>query len=114
METYTTIRAYIAAQPKEHQSMLRDMYALIKDSAPAAKEAIKYGMPTFVGKKNLVHFAGMKQHLGFYPTPGAIVHFASELATYSTSKGCMRFPYTKPLPKKVIQSMVKFRVREDG
>lgn len=113
METYKTIKAYIAAQPKEVQPKLKELYAIVNAAAPSATEAIKYGMPTVVGKKSLVHFAGMKGHLGFYPTPSAIVHFAKELVPYSTSKGCVRFPYHEPLPKTLITKMVKFRVKED-
>jgi uncharacterized protein YdhG (YjbR/CyaY superfamily) len=113
MESYKSISAYIKAQPKEVQLPLKEMYDLTKAAAPKASEAIKYGMPTLVGKGNLVHFAAMKGHLGFYPAPSAIEHFAKELASYSTSKGCVRFLYTKPLPKALITKMVKFRVKED-
>jgi uncharacterized protein YdhG (YjbR/CyaY superfamily) len=113
MKTYTSIVAYIKAQPKEVQSKLQEMYVLTKSAAPKATESIKYGMPTLEGNTNLVHFAGMKGHLGFYPTPSAITHFEKELAPYSTSKGCVRFPYGKPLPKTLIAKMVRFRVKED-
>lgn len=114
MKEYKTISAYISAQPKLNQAMLKEMYQIVKDAAPKATEAIKYGMPTLVGNKNLVHFAGMKGHLGFYPAPSAVDHFASELASLSTSKGCVRFPYDKPLPKSLITKIVKFRVKEDA
>ena len=113
METYTTIRSYISAQPKEVQPVLREIYTLIKAAAPRAREDIKYGMPTFVGKKNLVHFAVAKKHLGFYPTPSAITHFEKELAKYKTSKGAVQFPLDEKLPKALITKMVKFRVKED-
>jgi uncharacterized protein YdhG (YjbR/CyaY superfamily) len=113
METCKTIKAYISAQPKALQPILTEIYALIKDEAPHATETIAYGMPTFVGNKNLVHFAAMKGHLGFYPTPSAIKHFKEALSTYSTSKGCVRFPYSAPLPKTLIVKMVRFRVKED-
>lgn len=114
MKNYTTIKSYIAAQPKELQVVLKEMYAVVKVAAPKAMEAIKYGIPTFEGKGNLVHFAAMKGHLGFYPTPSAIAHFAKDLTAYSTSKGCVRFPYGKPLPKSLITKMVRFRVKEDA
>jgi uncharacterized protein YdhG (YjbR/CyaY superfamily) len=113
MESYKSISAYIKAQPKEVQPLLKEMYDLTKAAAPKATEAIKYGMPTLVGKGNLVHFAAMKGHLGFYPAPSAVEYFAEELTPYSTSKGCVRFLYTKPLPKALIIKMVKFRVKED-
>ena len=93
---------------------MEEMYKIVKSGAPQATETIKYGMPTLVGNKNLVHFAAMKDHLGFYPTPSAINHFAKELTKYSTSKGCVRFHYDKPLPESLIVKMVKFRVKEDS
>jgi uncharacterized protein YdhG (YjbR/CyaY superfamily) len=113
MEHYKTINAYITAQSKEYRTVLKEMYAIVKGAAPKADEAIKYGMPTLVGNGNLVHFAAMKGHLGFYPTPSAITHFAKDLSKYSTSKGCVRFLYNEPLPKALITKMVKFRVKED-
>ncbi len=113
MKNYTSISAYIKDQPKEVQAKLREMYTIVKSAAPKATESIKYGMPTFEGTKNLVHFAGMKGHLGFYPSPSPITHFATELKTHSTSKGCIRLPYDKPLPKTLITKIVKFRVAED-
>lgn len=113
MKTYKNIDIYIKAQPESIQGKLREMYEIIKKAAPKAKESIKYGMPTLEGGKNLVHFAGMKGHLGFYPTPSPITKFETELKGYSTSKGCIRFPYDKPLPKSLIIKIIKFRVAED-
>lgn len=104
----------MADQKKEVLPILKEMYDIVKGAAPKAEEAIKYGMPTLVGNKNLLHFAAMKGHLGFYPTPSAIEYFVKELEPYSTSKGCVRFLYTKPLPKTLITKMVKFRVKEDS
>ena len=114
MKDYKTISSYILAQSKPQQVMLNEMYQIVKKAAPKATEAIKYGMPTLVGNKNLVHFAAMKGHLGFYPTPSAVTHFATELTSFSTSKGCVRLPYDKPLPKSLITKIVKFRVKEDN
>lgn len=114
METYTSIPAYIKAQPKEAHMLLREVYTIIKSEAPHAQEAIKYGMPTFVGKKNLVHFALAKNHLGFYPTPSAIVYFEKDLAKFKTSKGAIQIPLDIPLPRALIRKIVRFRVKEDA
>ena len=113
MKDYQTINSYISAQPKPHQAVLKEMYQIVKGAAPHATEAIKYGMPTLVGNKNLIHFAAMKGHLGFYPTPSAVTHFTTELAPYGTSKGCIRFLYGNPLPRSLIIKIVKFRLKED-
>jgi uncharacterized protein YdhG (YjbR/CyaY superfamily) len=38
----------------------------IKKAAPGAEETIKYHMPTFTFKGNLVHFAAFQNHIGFF------------------------------------------------
>ncbi len=108
----TTIDAYISQFPKDIQILLNNVRKTIKQSAPNASEAIKYQMPTFVLQKNLVHFAACKDHLGFYPTPSAIMAFADDLKDYKTSKGAIQFPLDKPIPFELIQKIVLFRVGE--
>jgi uncharacterized protein YdhG (YjbR/CyaY superfamily) len=107
------IDAYISAQPLALQTKLRQIKLIIKKQAPLATEDIKYGMPTFVDNGNLVHFAACQKHLGFYPTPSAIVRFKKELDGYHCSKGAVQFPWERPLPSALIAKMVKFRVREN-
>lgn len=68
-------------------------------------------MPAFkLHKKVLIYFAACKNHLGFYPTSLPIITFKKELTKYKCSKGCIQFPYDKPLPKLLIKKIVKFRI----
>ena len=69
------IDEYIADFPLDIQEILKKVRATIKKAAPDAEEIINYGIPTFTLKGNLVHFAGFKTHIGFYPTPSGIVKF---------------------------------------
>lgn len=105
---------YIAASPQAVQPLLHRIRELILAEAPQAAERIAWGMPTYTGKHNLVHFAAHKAHLGFYPGADAMVHFAPQLPEYKTSKGAIQFPYSKPLPEALIQSIVRYRVLEDA
>lgn len=107
-----TIDEYIADFPPEVQEILHKVRATIRKAAPSAEETIKYRMPTFTLKGNLVHFAAYKQHIGFYPTPSGIEAFKAELAAYEGSKGAIRFPLDKPIPYTLIGKIVKFRVKE--
>lgn len=50
------IDEYIAAFPKDIREILEQVHATIKEAAPGAEETIKYEMPTFMLKGNLVHF----------------------------------------------------------
>lgn len=111
--TFTTIDEYIGTFPKDVQAILEALRQTIKDSAPAAAEAISYQMPTFKLHGNLVHFAVSKNHIGFYPTPSGIEAFKPELAAYGTSKGAIRFPKNQPLPLDLVRRIVEYRVEEN-
>jgi uncharacterized protein YdhG (YjbR/CyaY superfamily) len=106
------IDEYIAGFPPDVQRVLEQIRATIREAAPAAEEAIKYQIPTFVLNENLVHFAAFKSHVGFYPTPSGIEKFKDELSTYEGAKGSVRFPIDKPMPLRLIRKIVAFRVKE--
>lgn len=107
------IDTYIANSPKEIQDTLKKIRLTIKKSAPKAEETINYGIPTFTLEGNLVHFAGFKNHIGFYPTPSGIEKFKKELSIYEGAKGSVKFPLDKPIPYTLISKIVKFRVKEN-
>ncbi|ALS00140.1 hypothetical protein ATZ33_01715 [Enterococcus silesiacus] len=108
----TIIEKYISNTPKDRQEKLQQLYTVIKQLAPEATEKIAYGMPTFYLNGNLVHFANMKNHIGFYPAPAAIEAFKPELTGFKTSKGAIQFPIDKELPVELIQKIVLFRLEE--
>ena len=107
------IDAYISTFPANIQDLLNQMRQTIAQAAPHAVEKMSYGMPTFFLRKNLVHFAAAKNHIGFYPAPSGVLAFKDELAQYKTSKGAIQFPLDKPLPKELIARIVAFRVEEN-
>ncbi|MBL8062341.1 MAG: DUF1801 domain-containing protein [Anaerolineales bacterium] len=107
------IDEYISNSPAEIQPILKKLRATIKKSVPRAVETINYGIPTFqLEGKNLVHFAGFKEHIGFYPTPSGIEKFKKELSAYEGAKGSVKFPLNKPIPYALITKIVQFRVKE--
>jgi uncharacterized protein YdhG (YjbR/CyaY superfamily) len=106
------IDEYIAGCPRDVQKLLKQVRATIKRVAPDAEEVIKYRIPTFVLKENLVHFAAHKNHVGFYPTPSGIEAFKDELSQYKCAKGSVQFPIDRPMPLSLIEKIVKFRVDE--
>ncbi len=111
---FTTIDEYHATQPADKQRLLDQLRSAILQAAPKAAETISYNMPAFKQNKVLVYYAAGKEHIGFYPTPGPIAHFAGELAAYKTSKGAIQFPLDKPLPLALIKKIVRFRVEKDS
>ena len=107
-----TIDEYIAGFPKDVQEVLRQVRLTIKKAAPDAEETIKYKIPTFVLKGNLLSFAGYKGHVGFYPTPAGTAKFQKDIAVYKAAKSSLRFPLDAPMPFDLIRDAVKYRVKE--
>jgi uncharacterized protein YdhG (YjbR/CyaY superfamily) len=108
------IETYIQQFPDEVQEILQTIRKLINDNAPGANEHFAYGMPAFkLYKKPLVYFAAFKNHIGFYATPSGHTEFKEELSKYRHGKGSVQFPLDKPIPYKLIERIVKFRVTEN-
>ena len=110
---YHTVDDYINSFPDGVQVLLRQMRTTIQSAAPGAEEVISYAMPTYKLYGNLVHFAAFKAHIGFYPVPSGIAAFEKELSPYKSAKGSAKFPLTEPLPLKLVEQIVKFRVKEN-
>lgn len=53
---------------------------------------------------NLIHFAAAKKHIGIYPGPGAVEHFAHQFTKRGLkfSKGAVKIPYGENLPLDLI------------
>jgi len=112
--TANSIDEYIREFPPETRETLEELRALIKAAAPDATETISYAIPTFdLNGRHLVHFAGFKRHIGFYPIPSAIEAFRKELEPYKSGKGSAQFPLAKPLPVDLIRRIIEFRVAEN-
>lgn len=107
------IDEYIAGFPQDVREILEKIRATIREAAPDAEEAIKYQIPTFTLKGNLVHFAAFKKHIGFYPAPRGIEEFKDELSAYKGAKGSVQFPLDGPIPFDLIHRIVKFRVEDN-
>lgn len=109
----SSIDEYIADFPADIQDILQQVRRTIQETAPEAKETISYAMPTFTLYGNLVHFAGYKKHIGFYPTPTGVEQFRERLSVYKGAKGSVQFPLEQPMPYDLIRDIVLYRVEEN-
>ena len=110
---FSTIDEYIASFPEDRQALLEAVRATIHAAAPDATERISYQMPAFAQEGNLVYFAALKNHIGFYPTGSGVAAFQDEIAGYESTKGAIKFPIDQPLPLDLITRIVQFRVTEN-
>lgn len=109
--SYPSVDAYIKSFDESHQPKLQELRQLILEIAPeGTKEIISYGMPTFRWQGNLIHFAQAKRHIGLYPGPDVIVAMQEDLKNYTTAKGTIQLPLEGPLPRKLIQDIVRYNV----
>lgn len=108
------VDTYISSFPKNVQERLNTMRETILKEIPDAEEKIGYGIPTYkLDGKNIVHFGGFKNHVGFYPAPSGLTAFEKELSKYEGAKGSVRFPHDQPLPLALVSKIVKFRLKEE-
>jgi len=106
------IKNYIDEFTGEAKEKLLEMYNIIKAVTPKDTiEKISWKMPTFYLNGNLVHFAGFKNHVGLFPGSEGIEKFKDKFTGLSFSKGGVQFKYVDVLPKKLIQDIVKYRVK---
>ncbi len=111
---FQSLDEYIAACPQDSQAYLREIRKLIRALVPKAKEKISYQIACFeLNGKNLVHFAGWKNHVSIYPTPEGTAAFNKAIAKYAGGKGTTKFLLDEPLPLKLIGQIVKFRVADN-
>lgn len=104
---------YIAGFPNGVQEILHKIRMTIRKAAPDAEETIKYQIPTFTRKGNLVYFAAFKKHIGFYPPAKGDEKLKNEISVYEGAKGNLRFPLDEPIPYALISKIVKLRAREN-
>jgi uncharacterized protein YdhG (YjbR/CyaY superfamily) len=97
-----SIDEYISLQDEGVRPRLETIRKTIRAAVPKAQEKISWSMPTYWKGRNIIHFAASKKHLGLYPGGEATDVFADRLIGIDTSKGTIRLPYNKPLPRELI------------
>jgi len=91
---------------------LEKLRQTIKGIVPEAEEVISYGMPMFKYRGMLVGFTAFKNHCRFFHS-SVVEHFKNELKDFKTAKGNIQFTIDKPIPEKLIEKIVLFRMGEN-
>ena len=102
---------YLAAVPEPQQSTLRALRATLKELLPGGEECMSYGVPAIkVDGAAIAGYATAKRHCSYFPHSSQVVEdLADVLATYDCSKGTIRFPVDKPLPKSLVKKLIAAR-----
>ena len=111
---FKSVDEYIASQPEAVQRILGRVRSAIRAAVPGAEEVISYKIPTYKLRGGpMLYFAGWKQHYSLYAaTERVIAAFKDELASYEVNKGTIRFPFSQPVPVKLIGRIARLRAQE--
>lgn len=112
MQKPTTVAGYIDSAPEPARERLRAIRAILKEVAPEATEALKWGHPVLEEKRILFSYSAHRAHLNFTPTGPSLEPFLAELAEYRTSKDTIHFPYDRPLPAELIRKIAAHRAED--
>lgn len=113
-EAPQTVDDYIAACDVTAQPKLRQLRKIIREAEPTLTERISWRMPTYRLNRDVIHFAANRRHVGVYPGPEAIEHFADRLTEYRTSKGAIQIPYDRELDAELLADLVQFSIDQQA
>lgn len=108
-----TAAEYIAMMPQPHRRTLQAMRKSIHAAAPGLNDSLYYSMPAVKLRKALVCYAAFTNHCSFFVMSRRVMaDHADELKGYDVIPAGIRVPPDKPLPAKLIRSLVKARIIE--
>jgi uncharacterized protein YdhG (YjbR/CyaY superfamily) len=105
------IDAYLAGLDEPKRSTLQELRRTILEVIPDAEEGISYQMPAYrLEGKVVAGFAAFKNHLSYLPHSGSVFpQLKEELTHYRTSTGALQFPVDEPLPKSLVEKLIRLR-----
>ena len=93
---------------------LQHLRETIHSIVPNAKETISYGMPAFeIDGKVVAGFDGFKNHCSYFPHSGSVLEELEGFPEWcEVSKGTLKFPIGKKLPKTLVRKLISVRRRQ--
>ena len=107
------VDAYIAAASKSARPMLRQLRRIIRGCAPKATENLSYRMPYYHYQGRLIYLAAFSKHVSLYVMGKAKKQYAKEMKPYQTSTSTLQFPLGTKIPVRLVERLVRARVREN-
>ena len=98
------VDAYLESLAPERRTALAQLRSLVFRVAPAAKETMKYKMPTYEYEgETLCAFASQKHYMSVYLDTELVEKHRTELERLSVGKSCVRFKRLEQLPLDAIR-----------
>jgi uncharacterized protein YdhG (YjbR/CyaY superfamily) len=108
------IEAILAAAPADQREALQALRRTIAAAAPEADEIISYSMPAFrYHGRALVSYSAFKDHCSLFPMTQALIEANPErVAGFATAKGTLHFTPEHPLPRDLVEWIVRERMAQ--
>ena len=104
-----TAAEYIESFEGLTRERLEQVRLLILGLLPDAVESISYGVVGYkVGGRPVAYFGGFTKHVSLYPVTDLPEHLETAVAPYRSGKGTAKFANTEPLPRELIEDLVRF------
>jgi uncharacterized protein YdhG (YjbR/CyaY superfamily) len=110
----STVDEYLDSVSPASIEKLTRLRTIVLEEIPDGAETISYGIPSVKKGKVVVHFAGYRSHVGFYPGANVMAEYESRLQSYKRAKGSVQFPLDDPLPESLIRDMIRSRLKAAG
>jgi uncharacterized protein YdhG (YjbR/CyaY superfamily) len=103
----TTVDQYVSELPEARRAAMTQLRALIRESAPTAKECMRYGVPSYELGELFCAVAAQKQHYSLYVMDTKLLdRFRSRLGKLSVGKGCIRFRKPEDAPLALLRQIL--------
>ena len=108
------VTAYLNTLEEPKRKTLQVLRETIIAVQPEVEQGLSYQAPAFRFRGKVVAgFAAFKNHLSYLPHSGSVFpELKAELHSYSTSKGALRFPIDEPLPREIVEKLIKVRISQ--
>jgi uncharacterized protein YdhG (YjbR/CyaY superfamily) len=108
------VTAYIEALDEPKRSTLLAMRAMLLEIEPGLEQAFAWRSAMFkFGGKYVAGLCAHKNHMTFSPQSSDVMAaHAEDLAGYVVSKGSFQFAIDQPLPKALVEKLLKARLDE--
>jgi len=110
----SVIDRHLAKFSGEQRESLNHLRETIHSIVPQSEECMSYGMPAFaINGKVVAGFDGFKKHCSYFPHSGSVLEALDGFPEWcEVSKGTLKFPIGKKLPKTLVRKLISVRRKE--
>jgi uncharacterized protein YdhG (YjbR/CyaY superfamily) len=108
------VAAYVEALKEPKRSTMEAMRRTLLELEPQLEQVIAWNTPMFrYNGKNVAGLCAHKNRMTYSPqSPEVMAGAAAALGGYVTSKGSFQFSVAEPLPRNLVEQLLRARIAE--